>query len=172
MNKLSDKELAIEIKKSNKQAFETFYFRYYKILFHYTITRIKNPDTAREIIQEIFKRLWQKRRNINFKKSIKDYLFRIANNLVIDSYRKEQVQNTYFDKPGELPEIDSNEDLDFKTQFNIALEQLPEDCRTVFILHHVKKYTYLEMAEMCSISKKTVEKRMKQAIDILREQLE
>jgi len=171
MNTLSDNLLANEIKKSNKQAFETFYFRYYKMLFHYTVSRTKCPEIAREIIQDIFKRLWQNRKGIDTKKSIKAYLFRIANNLLIDSYRKQQVQNTYFDRPEELPEIQSDENLDFKTQFNIAIEKLSEDCRIVFTLHHIKKYTYLEIAEMCSVSKKTVEKRMKQAIEILREQL-
>ena len=171
MSTLSDNLLASEIKKSNKQAFETFYFRYYKILFHYTLSRIQCPETAREIIQDIFKRLWQNRKSIDTKKSIKAYLFRITNNLLIDSYRKQQVQNTYFDRQEELHEIHSNENLDFKVQFNIAMEKLPEDCRIVFTLHHVKKYTYLEIAEMCSVSKKTVEKRMKLAIEMLREQL-
>jgi RNA polymerase sigma-70 factor (family 1) len=171
VNALSDGQLASEIKKSNKQAFETFYFRYYKLLFHYIVSRFQSSEIAREIIQEIFKRLWQNRRNLDTKKSIKAYLFRIANNLLIDSYRKKHVQKRYFDRSKELPESQSNENLDFKTQFNIAMGKLPENCRIVFTLHHVKKYTYLEIAEMCSVSKKTVEKRMKMAIEILREQL-
>jgi RNA polymerase sigma-70 factor (family 1) len=172
MKTLTDNELAGEIKKSNKKALETFYFRYYKMLFHFTVSRLQDSEIAKEIIQEIFKRLWQNRKNINTKKSIKDYIFKIANNLVIDHYRKQQVQNTYFDRTSDLPEIDSNENLDFKTQLKIALEKLPEKCRTVFTLHHVKKYTYLEIAKMCSVSKKTVEKRMKTAIEMLRKQLE
>lgn len=171
MDTQSDNQLAKEIKKSNKLAFETFYFRYYKLLFHYTVSRIQSPETAREIIQDIFKRLWQNRENIDAKKSIKAYLFRIANNLLIDHHRKQRVQNTYFARTEELPEIHSNENLDFKAQFNIAVEKLPEDCRIVFTLHHIKKYTYLEIAEMCSVSKKTVEKRMRLAIEMLREQL-
>ncbi|MBN1997164.1 RNA polymerase sigma factor [candidate division KSB1 bacterium] len=171
MNTLSDNQLASEIKRSNKQAFETFYFRYYKLLFHYIISRIQCSETAKEIIQDIFKRLWQNRNNINTRKSIKAYLFRIANNLLIDSYRKKRVQNSYFDRPEEPPEIVSGENLDFKTQFHIAMEKLPEGCRVVFTLHHVKNYTYLEIAEMCSVSKKTVEKRMKLALGMLREQL-
>jgi RNA polymerase sigma-70 factor (ECF subfamily) len=171
LNTSPDGQLASEIKKSNKQAFETLYFRYYKILFHYVVSRLQSSESARELIQEIFKRLWQNRRNLDKTKSLKDYLFRIANNLVIDSYRKKQVQNTYFDRSVEPPETLSNENLDFRTQFNIAMEKLPENCRIVFTLHHVKKYTYLEIAEMCSVSKRTVEKRMKLAIEILREQL-
>jgi RNA polymerase sigma-70 factor (ECF subfamily) len=172
MNTPSDKQLTARIKKSNKQAFETIYFRYYKLLFHYTVSRIQNSETAEEIIQEIFKRLWQNRKGLDPNKSIKYYLFRIANNLLIDNYRKKHVQKTYFDRPEKLPEIQSGENLDFKTQFNIAMEKLPEECRIVFTLHHVKNYTYLEIAEMCSVSKKTVEKRMKLAIKMLREQLE
>ena len=171
MDNLSDKQLAGKIKNSNRQAFEIFYFRYYKLLFHYTVTRVQNPDIAREINQDIFKRLWQNRKNINAKKSIKDYIFRIANNLVIDHYRKKQIQNTYFDRSEELPETQSDEDLEFKAQFNMAMDKLPEDCRTVFTLHYIKRYTFLEIAEMCFVSKKTVEKRIKKAIDILRKQL-
>ncbi|MEJ2544160.1 MAG: sigma-70 family RNA polymerase sigma factor [Calditrichaceae bacterium] len=171
MKTLSDNELAGEIKKSNKKALETFYFRYYKMLFHFTVSRLQDSESAKEIIQEIFKRLWQNRKNINTKKSIKDYIFRIANNLIIDHYRKKQVQNTYFDRSEELPETQSDEDLEFKAQFNMAMDKLPEDCRTVFTLHYIKRYTFLEIAEMCFVSKKTVEKRIKKAIDILRKQL-
>lgn len=171
INSLPDNQLAKEIKESNKQAFETLYYRYYKLLFHYIVSRVQFSETTQEIIQDIFKRLWQNRRRIDTKKSIKAYLFRIANNLLIDSHRKQQVQNNYFDRLEETPEMHSDENPDFKTQFNIAIEKLPENCRVVFTLHHVKKYTYLEIAEMCSISKRTVEKRMKLAIEMLREQL-
>ena len=171
MNPQTDKELAEQIKNSNKQAFELFYHRYYKSLFHYIVSRIQCSETAREIIQEIFKRLWQNRQNLDIRKSIKSYLFQIANNLLIDNYRKKQVQNTYFERPAELPEIHSDENIDFSTQFNIAMEKMPEDYRVVFVLHHVRKYTYVEIAEMCSVSKGTVEKRMKKAIEFLQKEL-
>lgn len=171
MNTRSDKELAGAIKKSDKQAFEVLYFRYYRMLFHYTVSRIQSAETAREINQDIFRRLWENRKGINVNQPIKAYLFRIAKNLIIDCYRKRQVQNTYFDRSENLPEMHSDENLDFNTQLRIALEKLPDECRMVFTLHHVKNYTYLEIAEMCSISKKTVEKRMKQAIEMLRDQL-
>ena len=72
MNTLSDEHLARQIKKSDKQAFETFYFRYHKLLFHYIISRIQCPETTREIIQDIFKRLWQNRKGIDAKQPIKD----------------------------------------------------------------------------------------------------
>ena len=171
MNTIPDNQLADEIKNSNKQAFETLYFRYYKLLFHYLVSRIQDSETTREIIQDIFKRLWQNRRKIDTKKSIKAYLFRIANNLAIDNYRKQQIQNSYFERLEDFSDVKSNENLEFKTQFNIAMKNLPENCRTVFTLHFVKKYTYIEIAEMCSVSKRTVEKRMKLAIKLLRRQL-
>ncbi|MBN2012064.1 RNA polymerase sigma factor [candidate division KSB1 bacterium] len=172
MNSKSDIQLAEEIKKSDKQAFETFYHRYYKLLFHYVVSRIQSTELAQEIIQDIFKRLWQNRAHIDSKKSIKAYLFRIANNLLIDSYRKQQVQHTYFERQNDQPELMSKEDIEFTTRFNIALEKLPDDSRVVFVLHHVKRYTYIEIAEMCSVSKKTVEKRMKKAIELLQRELE
>ena len=56
MNTIPDNQLADEIKNSNKQAFETLYFRYYKLLFHYLVSRIQDSETTREIIQDIFKR--------------------------------------------------------------------------------------------------------------------
>lgn len=171
MNTRSDNELASAVKKSDKQAFEVLYFRYYTMLFHYTVSRVQSAEISKEIIQDIFKRLWQNRKGIDAKQPIKAYLFRIAKNLIIDSYRKQQVQKIYFDRPENLPEMHSNENLDFKIQLKIAMEKLPEECRTVFILHHVKHYTYLEIAEMCSVSKKTVEKRMKMAVEMLRDQL-
>ncbi len=47
VNTPSNSQLASEIKKSNKQAFELFYFRYYKLLFHYIASRVQSSETAR-----------------------------------------------------------------------------------------------------------------------------
>ena len=171
MNKQSDVDLARLIKQGSHTAFKMLYERYCEPLFHYLWSRTGCTNTAEEIVQEVFVRVWKKRQLLNSEKTLKPYLYRIATNLVIDHHRKQKVRVRFAKDEEERSAYLESENIDLKTQIQITLEKLPEKNRTVFILHHLKKYTYEEIASICHVSKKTVEKRMKKAIHLLREDL-
>ena len=167
----SDIELARLIRASDHHAFQTVYNRYCEPLYHYLWSRLGESECARELLQEIFVRLWQSRERLKPTRSLKPYIYRIANNLIIDYYRRQKVRIQYRELEKNRTSEGSNEDPELKTLIKLALQTLPDKLRTVFILHHVKKYTYDEIAEMCQVSKKAVENRMKKAIIHLRKKL-
>ena len=171
MNQYSDVKLAQLIKQSDQNAFHCVYERYYEFLFYYLWSFTGNEDTANDLIQEVFIRLWKNREKLNTKKTLKPFLFRIAHNLAIDYQRKKKVRNLFFKDIEDVNIIDDKNDLELKTRISIAIQKIPEKFKVVFILHHIKKYTYEEIAELCEISKKTVENRMKKAIWLLQKLL-
>lgn len=168
---LSDSELAEKIQHSNKDAFKELYFRYFKFLFDFCWHRLQARELSEDIVQEVFFRLWDKRKRINNQKSIKNYLLTITNNQIIDFYRKKsnneiKLSSLKFHKNIISP--DSNETY---AELAEAVENLPEKLRTTFVLSRFHGFKYVEIAEIVGISVRSVEERISKAMKILRKTL-
>jgi RNA polymerase sigma-70 factor, ECF subfamily len=169
MDYTTDQELAAAVRDSDRNAFKLLYHKYYKPLYLFLRHRTRSGDLAQDFVQELFTRIWAHRRNIDPSKSLKAYLYRIANNLVIDHFRKRKSDLSYR----------SNLDLSpsgknaIETQITImtAIDHLPEKLKSVFTMSRFEGLTYQEIADICRISIKTVESRMSQALKRLRKEI-
>lgn len=170
-SKYSDETLTGAVKSGNIAAFKALYYRYYESLHAFIWLRTHSTELAQDFIQEVFTRLWQNRENLNPENSVKAYLYQIANNLVIDHYRKKKSEHSFL--AHRLQEKSSNSDnsLESAIEIKMAIENLPENCRVVFVLSRYQGLTYLEIADALNISAKTVEARMSKALKILRDDL-
>ncbi len=97
-SEVSDEVIIREIRDSNPRAFKAPCFRYYESLYRFILIRLGSSETNRDFVQDVFTRLWQNRRGIRPDKSLRAYLFRIANNLVIDYFRRQKSQHSYVEK--------------------------------------------------------------------------
>ncbi len=165
---LSDNDLSSAIKQSDESAFEAFYHRYYKPLFRFIWSRTRSVELSRELVQETFIRLWENRRKLDSRKSIKAYIYRISHNLLLNHLRSKKIRREYLDAQQNQF---SNEDIALQTSIQLTLQKLPEKIHLVFILNHLEGFKYAEIAEACGISIKTVESRMSKALRILRKEL-
>jgi RNA polymerase sigma-70 factor (family 1) len=167
----SDPDLVLAIRNSDAGAFKILYFRYYDPLFRYVWYRTRSPEFVKDTLQEIFTRLWQNRRSLNPDKSVKAYLYRIAHNLLVDDLRKQGRKESF--RIGSLqPSSDAIEkDADLRMDVQSAMDSLPGDCRTAFMLNRYQGLKYSEIAEITGVSVKTVESRISRALDILRKTL-
>lgn len=169
MHSLSDPELVKKIKNSDQDAFKILYDRYSEMLFYFLWSRTGNKEEANDLVQEVFVKIWRIREKLNPQISLKSYLYRMAQNAAIDLNRKQKIRMLFAKEVQTAkPCEDSSEE---KVYLQIALEKLPDKIRSVFVMHHLQKYTYQEIAELCHVSKKTVEKRMKKAIFLLQKLL-
>jgi len=166
----SDEELARLIKKSDRDAFGVLYARYFRLLFAFIYSRTRNPEITSEGVQEVFTRLWITRSRLDPDLSIKSYLFQIANNMMVDEARKNKLRKLSRRKLASKPEDPSNM-RDIVIDLENALSELPPDLRNTLILHRRQGFTYQEIAEICGISKKTVEKQIGIALKKLRKLL-
>lgn len=143
----------------------------------FAIQYVKDQDTAREIVQEAFVNLWEKRQSIDTDKSPKSYLSTTVRNRCINYLR----DHKKFDRQMiEFEGLDSYTDHfdqdhlvtdELKKKIEAATAALPEKCREVFLLNRMEHMKYQEIADKLGISIKTVEAQMSKALKQMREKL-
>ncbi|MEM1002841.1 MAG: sigma-70 family RNA polymerase sigma factor, partial [Bacteroidota bacterium] len=117
-------------------------------------------------------KLWQNCKNVLIDKS-KSYLLTVANNLFLNHIKHQKVKIKFQkgrSKPGisnETPEF-LLEEQQFKNRLELAISELTEAQREVFLMNRIDGLTYKKIAEALGISQKAVEKRMHKALLTLR----
>ena len=81
-------DLIKKVKQGSYEDFTRLYFMYADLLYGFVLNLTKSPDDAEDILQETFLRIWQTKENLSLETSFKSYLYTIAHNLIIDSFRK------------------------------------------------------------------------------------
>jgi RNA polymerase sigma-70 factor (ECF subfamily) len=170
-------EIIRRIKEGDKGQFESLFRSSYVSLVRYAMTIIKDHDSAEEIVQELFFRLWQDKEKIKIESSLNGYLFRSVHNRclhfidharVVDRHAEEVSHN----QP-ESAENPSEILLHKELQERIAgvLERLPERCGKIFCMSRFEGLKYSEIAEKLAVSVKTVESNMGRALKEFRKEL-
>ena len=157
-----------------REEFKNLFDVHFTQVRNYVLYRSGNREVATDIAQETFLKIWEKQNTVQASKA-KGLLFKVANDLFISHYRREQRYYEFFNyyifhKETYTPE----EELSFqqlKDNYSKALDGMQEGQRTVFLMSRAENLKYAEIAEMVGISVKAVEKRMKKALEYLRENL-
>jgi RNA polymerase sigma-70 factor, ECF subfamily len=167
-NNLTDEQLLRAIKQSDPEAFNKLFQKYFTQLIRFCWYRVHDIDTSRDLVQEIFVRVWLKRQMLNPDKSIKAYLYKSLNNLIINESKLSSSQTIPLDEIEKTKGSSEINRLEFKIDIQNALDKLPLKLKTVYTLSRFEGFDYAEIAEICNISKKAVEKRMSKAFILLR----
>ncbi|MEF9930822.1 MAG: RNA polymerase sigma-70 factor [Bacteroidales bacterium] len=162
--------------------FEKAYSSYLHRIEYYAYSFVPNYDEAKNIAQDSFVKLWEKRNEIDFSKEILPYLFVITKNNSLNILRRQKIKNKHEDFT-----------VYSKTQFNIdvlehpasvnvysnevqklirdAYEAMPEKVKETFILSRDKNFKNKEIAQIQEIGISTVEFRISCAFKIFRKYL-
>ena len=141
------------------------------------IQKLRNVETAQDLTQDAFVKIWNRRKILRPKQSFFAILAKIGVNLAQDELRKRQVRTKYQDRVKDLAEkmvATPHDDLE-ESQLKRKMEQviandLPSRCRLVFVLSRIEGYSNGEVADLLGISKKTVENQLHKALKIFRKQ--
>lgn len=170
--------LAERIKLGDEQAFELLFRKYYIRLCAFANKFLNDPEESKEIVQEVFAKIWEGREEIDPEDSLRSYIFKIAQNLSINKLRRIKVESKYSEifklVYVEYHEFSAYESLLAKElEENIAhsIGNLPTECRKVFELSRMEGLKYREIADKLNISVKTVEAQMCKALKFLRIEL-
>lgn len=152
-----------------KQLFDLYTDSLTEFLSYYT----RNQAQIEDVIQEIFIRLWEGRAELNIF-YIKTYLFKSARNLMLNSLRNEQNRNLLLEQwANELIAESEAKDCinmqEFEVLYKEAVEKLPPKCKDIYQLSREEKYSYKEIAQLRSVSEKTVESQMSIALKRIKE---
>jgi RNA polymerase sigma-70 factor (ECF subfamily) len=174
---IRDTEITGRIRNGDKGQFELLFRSSYVSLVRYAKTLIKDHDTAEEIVQDLFFKLWHDREKLNIESSLNGYLFRAIHNKCLHHIEHNRVVERHAEEMGyNQPEIQESPSdiLNYKElQEKIAkiLERLPERCGTIFTMSRFEGLKYSEIAEKLSVSVKTVEANMGRALKEFRREL-
>ena len=143
-------------------------------MLFFAIRYVKEEEAAKEIVQEAFINLWEKRESIQPDREVKSYLSASVRNRCLNYLRDNKRYNgTLLSLGGLLPLLSSDEysQIEFRElsrQIQHAIDELPEKCREVFRLNRFEQMKYQQIADHLQISVKTVETQMSKALAHLR----
>ena len=157
-----------------KEEFKSLFDAYFEDVRRYILYRSGDEEVATDIAQDTFLRIWEKQMIIN-PKTAKGLLFKIASDLFISRYRREQLAFNFFNtfEPNEkslTPEDELNYQ-ELKNAYETALKSMPEKQRVVFLLSRIDELKYKEIADQLGLSVKAIEKRMSLALEHLKKHL-
>jgi len=173
-NKQTDDELFCLLKEGNAVAYKIIYDRYKSILYIHAYKILQDEEEAKDIIQDLFTVLWNKREEINLKGSLSTYLYSAVKNRVLDLIAHKKIRSRYEDSlQGFLVSGECLTDQNFQEkELRIIIEKeislLPSKMRKVFELSRKEYLSYKQIAEQMHISDKTVKKQINNSIKILR----
>lgn len=157
----------------NKKAYELFFLKYYNTLCAYGNQFVSQIDSE-EIVQDVMVMLWEKRKQIDSDGNPLGYLFRSVKNRCLKKLIRDQlhasINNELYDSVGvNDPDFYVAEELSAKIE--ASLSKMPESYREAFEMNRYKKMTYQQIADELNISSKTVDYRIRKALQQLRTDL-
>jgi RNA polymerase sigma-70 factor (ECF subfamily) len=143
----------------------------------YASKYVSSIDLAREIVQDFFVRLYEKRNTLSIDVSIKSYLYRSVFNCCINYINQKNIQdkhlkNIVLEKNNEEENLE-NEINSVELQYKISqvIEELPAKCRRIFKMNRFEGIKNEEIAKQLNLSRRTVETQISKALKILRKKL-
>jgi RNA polymerase sigma-70 factor (ECF subfamily) len=123
-------------------------------IYRFILRNIKDKDTARDIVQDSYEKLWRKINQVSYE-SVKSYLFTTAYHTLIDYIRKNRRKESLGDTvTAHL--INSEQYNDLQEILHEALDRLSEIQRSVILLRDYEGYSYQEIGEITGLTESQV----------------
>lgn len=173
---LRDNELIFLLKKDDQAAFTEIYNRYALTLADFAGSKLYSLEDARDVLHDLFAKLWEDRRSINGDINLKAYLFSAVRYKVIDKIRSKSVREKYaegakFTLPAEYSAQDKMEAQELQRSIYNALEGLTPRAREIFLLSRNDHKSIAEIAKLLNLSEQTVKNQISAALKHLRKSI-
>ncbi len=170
-----DKILLARLQKGDKKAFEEIYIMLKEPALKFCIMLLKDEEEARNLVQDVFIKIWAKRASVNPELNFTSYLFTVIKNGAFDYFKllkKNEVMKEQFRKRMEMQyRRDESEKEQKLLMVKRAIENLSPARKKIIKLNIEEGKSYQEIAEELNISKNTVKNQLVKAKQIIREQL-
>ena len=161
------------IKDGEAPAFTQIHNQYQKKLFRFFLKRASNHDTARELTQQTFIKLWNSRQTLSDSFSIETQLFTIASTVLVDHLRRRAYEkkrlSMLVSRMNESPlQVVPAKEFEGSDYLRVVVRGLPPARKRIILMKMSSGYTNKEIANQLSISEKTVEDHVTKALRYLR----
>ncbi|WP_299580536.1 RNA polymerase sigma-70 factor [uncultured Sunxiuqinia sp.] len=176
----TDKECVDRLVCEDRGAFRKLFEKYYKELYVFARQYVHSSETCKDILQDVFSYLWEKREQLEINQSVKAYLYRAVHHQCLNylkktntthrhltSFHLQQQQSFLYQQNAH----DQLQEKELQETIHQAMASLPEQCRKIFLLSREQGLKHKEIARQLSISPKTVEVQIYRALKYLKQQL-
>ncbi len=171
--------LLLRLKTKDPEAFGQFYDAYVKPIYRFIYFKVSSEQEAEDLTAETFLKVWQHVQGNGKIDNLNAFTYRIARNLVIDHYRKQQTQKTVTstevlaDQGIEIPDeqqsiADRLAVLSDVKQIEQHLQQMKDEYREIIILRYINQLTVKEIAEALDKKPGTVRVLAHRALNTLK----
>jgi len=174
---VSDQIWVKDLRRGKQAALEQIFHQYYEGLGRYAMRFLTDPEEARDLVQAIFVRLWEKRNELPTPLNLGGYLHTAVRNACLNRLEHYKVRLAHQTHESQRPIQTDHTPQDFLEAHETAerirqsLALLPERCREAFLLTRREGLSYREVGERMGISPKTVEVQVGKALKLLRTHL-
>lgn len=159
--------------KDQEQLVADYFHTHFEGLHRYAFTILKDNDDAKDAVQAVFLKLWEKRAEIDEQQSVKSYLYTAVYHYCLNIKRHEKVKDNYAAANSDAVTVHPNELVSKEISGKIMeeIENLSPQCKLIFNKSRFEGKKYAEIAAEMGLSVKTVEAQMGKALKILRAKL-
>ncbi|WP_186755043.1 RNA polymerase sigma factor [Echinicola salinicaeni] len=170
----ADNALFEKVRLGDHIAFNNLYDRFWELMYGAAYARVKSCDLAKDIVQEIFVDIWNRKKTIKIRSTVKVYLLTAVKYKVfrvIDELAKlEQLDR----ENGDLTYYNSNDLLDFEEIYNLialSLDKLPDHHREIFTLSKLGGLSAKEISLRVELEPQSVHNILSKTSKFMRKEL-
>ncbi|MDD2611436.1 MAG: RNA polymerase sigma-70 factor [Bacteroidales bacterium] len=173
-----DYELLMKLRDGNEKAFSVVFETYHRYLYVLACRYLMSDNYAEDAVQYTFMRLWEGRTTFDYRTGIKNLLFTILKNYILNEIRHNNlvIQKNYelaqFTEEMETDFLHELEDADFRSHLYRLIDQLAPQKKEVCLLKIQQGMSNQEVADAMNISISTVKSHYTQVIKFLRSQMD
>jgi RNA polymerase sigma-70 factor (family 1) len=161
-----DRELFLQIANGDEMAFREIFNKFGPVLHRFALNIIKNEAIAREIVQEVFLKVWLKRESLPVIEKPASWLYRVASNLSLTHLRRQHIEEKVLNSIQEKELFHENpilNDLSAKHLqgvINQAVYELPPQRQRIFRMSKESGLSRKEIARELDLSENTVRNQL------------
>ena len=170
---LREQWLVWRLRRRDESAAKELIERYHAGIFAYLIHLGAAPETAEDLTQETYAKVWQQIDRLRRPDSLRSWVYRIARNELLQSARRGEPSTRELDEadalpdpaPGALESLSTEqESLDIRQ----AVALLEPDLREAVTLHYLQDLSLREVSEVLATPVGTIKSRIHRALEQLR----
>lgn len=164
--KANDEDIMIELQAGSSQAFSKIYDRYANRLHHFFWRGLnKDAELSSDLVHDLFLKIIEKPEVFDPKRKFKTWVFSVANNMLINEYKRRSVRSNVSDAPldqfiGSNGHYRYHDQDRFIEALNALIVRFKPETQTLFFLRFREEMAVPEISEIMNVKEGTIKSRL------------
>jgi RNA polymerase sigma-70 factor (ECF subfamily) len=134
------------LRKGEETAYEILFKEYYKVLTMFANRYLRDIEAAKELVQDLFVHLYERRENLDINSSLKSYLYRSAHNRCINYINAQKIRSKYAEHVNTNSDVRDNSlehqvnTTEIEHALYKAIGELPPKCQSIFKMNRFEDF--------------------------------